>query len=138
MKASQRAESADQERGGKYGRQPHHVTVFWLSLTPHTRLAECAWVLWSRDTHVVSRAPVVVEWDAPVAFADRGTCMAFLDRQVKKWQESHSVQQRAWLEDGGTAAVFSTHVEKDGILSESTKNALCLPDTVDPRGPKGK
>src|SRR5262250_1930982 len=43
--------------------------------------AECAWLLWSRDTHVVSRAPVVVEWDAPVAFADRGTCMAFLDRQ---------------------------------------------------------
>ena len=95
-------------------------------------------MLWSRDTHVVSRAPVVVEWDAPVAFADRGTCMAFLDRQVKKWQESHNVQQRAWLEEGGTGAVFRTHVEKNGIVSESTKIALCLPDTVDPRGPKGK
>jgi len=64
--------------------------------------------------------------------------MAFLDRQVKTWQELHNVQQRAWLEEGGTAAVFRTHVENDGIVSESTKNALCLPDTVDPRGQKGK
>src|SRR5215472_4793254 len=32
MKASPRAESADQERGGKYGRQPRRVTVFWLPL----------------------------------------------------------------------------------------------------------
>jgi len=64
--------------------------------------------------------------------------MAFLDRQVKTWRESHNVQQRAWLEEGGTGAVFRTHVEKNGIVSESTKNALCLPDTVDPRGQKGK
>jgi hypothetical protein len=94
--------------------------------------AECAWLLWIRDTNV-SPGGVRVEWSPPVAFADRAACMAFLDARVKTWKLSANKNQSAILEETGTAAEFRTHA--DAVMSK--QNALCLPDTVDPRGPKG-
>jgi len=80
--------------------------------------AECAWVLWSRAT-VTERNQLVIRWTPVTGFPASQEC-----------------ETRASSMDMSKA----TEAEKKGIqgLGIQSLDYTCLPDTVDPRGPKRK
>ncbi len=86
-----------------------------------TAYAECAWVIWA-----TREAPEGGSYSFPVqANETRKTCEAHMWSAIE-----HAVQQGVARREGeGPALVY-----KDG----KTAAFRYLPDTVDPRGPKGK
>jgi len=94
--------------------------------------AECAWMLWREDQGTDSPSA----WTTPLAYPDRAACVAVITRRVKIWQEGHSPEQEVRPASNGTAAEFITWWK--GHTGFGLYRLHCLPDTVDPRGPKGK
>jgi hypothetical protein len=97
------------------------LLLFALSLltSAATAHAECAWVLWlSKDAS---------PWDVLQAFSTREGCIEAMSKQVAAAEKRNP---RVTLDTIG------------GSFSASAKGRIlrgqCLPDTVDPRGPKGR
>ena len=94
--------------------------------------AECAWLMWQEEVWLPGRPGPNVrmtrEWSNPIPLPDRASCVDLLVKGVKDSTD-------AKLAPSNMAAVFRT-VTKDG--SQLIYNVYCYPDTVDPRGPKGK
>jgi hypothetical protein len=102
--------------------------------------AECAWVLWQELTGISSEvgSPTRMdrEWGISAAASAEVECKSLM---------AHAVQGRAGqlAKPGPSGVVPNVRVQgnivtvhfKGGALSYSY---ICLPDTVDPRGPKGK
>lgn len=121
----------DWERGRQGTWTPRVRTVLLaLSLltSAATAHAECAWVLWQRGT--VSRPrPSTPGWSPMQATSNQSECerardgkvIEFMQKTLDSTPESlgpHTVK----IEGGGVAATYTF---------------VCLPDTVDPRVPKG-
>ena len=79
--------------------------------------AECAWVLWS---HLSTQGQKGATWRWLIVKESNAEC-----RQAMK---ARGEGFKTWETDGGIAYEFGVH----------TIALLCLPDTFDPRGPKGK
>jgi hypothetical protein len=77
--------------------------------------AECAWVLWGTSTVSGSSGPPVAQWTRP--------SQAFTTRQ-----ECESYRRKA--------EAFEAELYKGDVIRP--RSFTCLPDTVDPRGPKGE
>jgi hypothetical protein len=97
--------------------------------------AECAWMLWQQDESTYSISPEP-KWTTPLAYPDRAACVAVITRRVKIWEEGHSPNQEVRPAENDTAAEFITW--GPGRRGFGRYRLHCLPDTVDPRGPKGK
>jgi len=82
--------------------------------------AECAWVLW-RET---SRGDAAVEW-YPDGYATSKECYDELNGREK------AMRQAGWY----IAGAPNLYMHKN---STTVTRLRCLPDTVDPRAPKGK
>jgi len=80
--------------------------------------AECAWVMWHHMTTTNPAAPPEGIWEPLEAFRGPGECKPFADKM--------------------TAKRISEKVRRDTLGNEYLSTYVCLPDTVDPRGPKGK
>jgi len=104
-----------------------------------TASAECAWMLWVESTHDYKhkgRGPErLQEWNINGAHSTLASCESNLARKL---------QQLATLHEGP-----SIEVKVEGNILSATRitgddyyhwgdRLLCLPDTADPRGPKGK
>ncbi len=76
--------------------------------------AECGWVLWSLTINTTMGAPNLNDWATREAYETRQKCL----RQAER-MEAH----------------FKANIPSASTLALATK---CLPDTVDPRGPRGK
>jgi hypothetical protein len=99
-------------------RAPATVALFLLALTA-TAHADCAWVLWSEE----QKSPIVSRWIVVQSHVDANDCR---QAQAQKLR-------RMGAEDG--AQIEGNIVKfKD---REQRFRVLCLPDTVDPREPKG-
>jgi hypothetical protein len=77
-----------------------------------TASAECAWVLWDKTFECHGCSPTIYPLDA---FPTNAAC----EQHRKKMVEAVELYDRA-------------------TKASSTTTLTCLPDTVDPRGPKGK
>src|SRR5438309_3894040 len=97
------------------------LVVLLLLGSVATASAECAWVLWYSPNAPES-------WVREDAFESRATCVRTLDRNQRQYGEARV--QRA----SETVLVIYPTPGVSGTASRLD----CLPDTVDPRGPKGK
>ena len=111
------------------------VVVLLLALVG-TALADCTWVFWRANEFVEPVRPAHVIWASPVAYPDRDSCVAVIDDALKHW-ETRQPGQTVERAPSGTMAALRTQSEKMPSLW-TTIRLSCLPDTVDPRGPKAK
>jgi hypothetical protein len=93
------------------------LVAFSLLTSATTASAECAWVLWSNFYSTNPASPIEGLWAPEMAFKTQPACEA--DASRRKKQSGGGKRQR----------------QETG---ESVLTHTCLPDTVDPRGPKGK
>ena len=101
------------------------LVAFSLLTSAATAHAECAWVLWTEERHA-DGGPIKLS--ASDAFDTREQCrtrLAHTTSLVGKGLGGRVV---------GNVVIMSS---KEGTPSLMF-TYLCLPDTVDPRGPKGK
>ncbi len=105
------------------------LTLLALLALSGTAAADCAWVLWSQytgDPHEVLGA-----------FADQAACdaEALWARNLEK-----TVQEKAAAVNADKS-IPPTRMPNGKILGPITappQTFICLPDTVDPRGPKAR
>ena len=100
-------------------RAPLLLVAFTLLTSAATAHAECAWELWLRN----DSSP----WDVLQAFSTREDCIEAMSKQVAAVEKRNP---RVTLDTIGGSFAASA---KGRIL-----RGHCLPDTVDPRGGKGK
>src|ERR1700687_216584 len=96
--------------------------------------AECTWLLWQEDQDNIHPSTAKKEWITPIAYPDRAECVAVIGKRVKVWEENRSPRQEVRPSANGTAAEFITWTKRR--MGFSRYRLHCLPDTVDPRGPK--
>ena len=107
-----------------------------------TASAECAWVLWEQSMHW--RAPGErdkpgVQTSEPSVLSGFQSHTACIDASQKKAEEQKSIMSAA---GAGTANAFSLDEGGWRFSMKFTHGAAmtttyrCLPDTIDPRGPK--
>jgi len=95
------------------------LVAFFLLTSAATAEVECAWVLWEQIN--------AATWSLKDRFSDADSCKRELLSGIRK-----SASRYPGSEDsGGNTAVIA---KGSGRL---TLTFACLPDTVDPRGPKG-
>lgn len=108
------------------------VAAVLLAVTMGEAHAVCAWVLWYQ-VRVPPQLGPSDDWSPASSFTTRAECIAGTRRFVAGMGSAKYISERP--EDG---TVSITHVdERTGKLSSLTFGQ-CLPDTVDPRGPKGR
>ena len=106
------------------------VAVGVLLLAPASALAECAWVLWQRT---IDRNGETA-WE-PVAGSSEPGCARSRDTSLA------AERQVATSTEVGKNTTRWTVMKKDDENAPAVTKVYeyrCLPDTVDPRGPKGK
>jgi hypothetical protein len=106
-----------------------------LVLAPSSAWAECAWMLWQEEQDNIHPATAKKAWITPLAYRDRAACVAVIAERVKAWEQGRSARQEVRPAANDTAAEFITWTtDRKGFV---LYRLHCLPDTVDPRGPKG-
>jgi hypothetical protein len=104
--------------------------------------AECAWVLWNEVTYYgVDRAEPRATLTLIGAYPAYEQCQGGLGRAAQNISHSTpssgpNVASSAYEVNGNTVTE-RTHL-KDGRETVWTYRLLCLSDTADPRGPKGR
>src|SRR2546422_266545 len=96
-------------------------TVLALITSPTLAFAECAWVLWS-----LSILPLPETYRVDQAHPTRRECV----EKVHIFAALLKKEGYTMRAEGGPEAI--------GQKGSEMVRYFCLPDTVDPRGPKGK
>ena len=94
--------------------------------------AECAWVLWSETI------PEPADWRLLNAFGSEPTCRLALKKRIEANREAWSGNQGVEFGASENGFYVVRRNQARDIESSTLVNLYCLPDTVDPRGPKGK
>ncbi len=98
------------------------LALFLLVFGTGTAFGQCAWVLW---TYALGKEVEVYTVDS--AYPTRNEC----NESVRIFGEAAKAD--GYTVKGGILTVPEVWVQKGSIRSKY----FCLPDTVDPRGPKG-
>jgi|RhiMetdeSRZDD1v2_1073273.scaffolds.fasta_scaffold19520_7 hypothetical protein len=107
------------------------LVTLCLLTSAATAYAECAWVLWMGST--VHR-PTLREqiWTPVGAMSAQNECEQGRDTKVADFVRPSEVMKTKML------GPHTVHEESEAANIVIHRTFLCLPDTVDPRGPKGK
>ncbi len=111
------------------------LLVGWTS----TAAAECAWVLWSNWIEMKVIAPKktsshgTVIWTLESAFEDRQQCLAEKKEYFNTY-ESHYQNQKTVREFNSQEIAGRRRLHVWFDKNKLTLSAICLPDTIDPRG----
>ncbi len=104
------------------------VALLSLPLLAGSASAECAWVLWVEESWVVAlqRDERPTEWTLVGAFGSQADC------------HRSQAEKITTLAKGDEAQVAFNIVSKKSPTGYQDLRVICVPDTVDPRGPKGR
>ena len=101
-----------------------------------------AWVLWNESTYFVPPDPPSSFWNLISATPDYNDCQKNLDAKVQDLargtDESAGPNVRNVTRKKDGNMIFITTYLKDGRTTSQIHRLICLPDTIDPRGPKPK
>ena len=104
------------------------LAAFYLLTTAVTASAECAWVLWEKFHMMQADGKVIKDQMEPIfAFEAAPPCMQSANERLDSFKE-----RLGFYRDG--SSIFKS-IPQGPVVSY---HYMCLPDTVDPRGPKGK
>ncbi len=108
-----------------------------LTVSAGTAEAACAFVLWEDTFTITDGSPAPKGgWSPEKTFATLSDCRAEAASRLQGWGrlvESQGTHDVLVYEDRASA------IKKDTRLRDSILYSVkCLPDIIDPRGPKGK
>ncbi len=129
-------------------------TLVSLTILAGSASAECAWVLWIEET-TLERTAERVTWTFERNIHDtRNACELALPKAIENWVKVYQSMGYAVVaaDEEGPPAGLIVRIEPpafrritagsrgaDGKVQWVTvRNFYCFPDTLDPRGPKGK
>jgi hypothetical protein len=105
--------------------------ILMLAMAPPAEAA-CAWVLWSKlSTTVAGTQKTFRQWAVLDTFESKAKCEAYA-QAIYATDEARAAIAAGRLELGPMSA---KEIRPDGLVVNTV--FFCLPDTVDPRGPKG-
>jgi hypothetical protein len=132
-------------------RRASAIVVLSLLTSTATAYAECAWVLWHEidvstfDKRGQPDGGGEHDWQVGLGTSDEQTCWRGALGKAKEAASRKALPIPGFPDlsssvEAGTNSVRTTYRRPgDGtIMYVGTVRWLCLPDTVDPRGPKGK
>jgi hypothetical protein len=90
--------------------------------------AECAWVLWDQGYDLRQGKWFESNWSILASYRTTADCVKALDLRVATARKENAT---SITRDAATAVIVKNNDAKSGV------GYKCLPDTVDPRGPKG-
>jgi hypothetical protein len=130
------------------------LAVVLLLASVGTASAECAWVLWREITVSAFDAngredPDAAQhsWDIVAATPDNQLCLKAVAAKLKEWAAQTKPMpeipgyprlQSTTQVGGNTVTTTSRRPDTGAVAFVGQTRLLCLPDTIDPRGPKGK
>ena len=118
------------------------VAVPVLLLSLGTAHAECAWVLWEEYESTDTRFNSEKSWAIQVARPSHPACEEVLRRVwqtvVSQWQPSPEKPGIKETKSAPGLVIVNFKGKDDAYGGGFTKKFVCLPDTIDPRGPKGR
>jgi hypothetical protein len=114
------------------------VVVIVLTLAPMQAWAECAWVLWKQWT-VISYNKQQAEGtfsDFTNAFDTRAECAQAQAREIQDHYDSSNSAAKSNPQQRLTVTRTDDGFSVSHANGLTTYRHLCVPDTIDPRGPK--
>jgi hypothetical protein len=108
------------------------VALLSLTLLAGSAAAECAWVLWEEDkTIALGQKSSVDKWQVLFARKTQESCEGLLTRVLEGFVTDHREKGQR-IESGDRFYTGTTAAGDRRIIKYH-----CLPDSIDPRGPKG-
>jgi len=99
-----------------------------------TASAECAWVLWAQQTFLYGGEGKIDPWLLIEAAATQPSCKDMLARTIQRVAKPKAGVKVEVTDN----VVTKTTSDAQGNSATFVYRYACLPDTIDPRGPKGK
>jgi len=111
------------------------LVAFSLLTSTATAHAECAWVLWYRVTEYRDGEATEAPFDAGEAHPTLAACEGVLQQRLTEWVLAEGTDPDLKTT---TRPTFVLVQDKTSLKAKRIHAYRCLPDTVDPRGVKGK
>src|SRR3989442_739707 len=113
----------------------HLVVIVFLLTSAATAHAECAWVMWQ---HITLGASTRVTTEPVDGHLTRQACGDAIKAALTTAEGSRSETMLVTVNRADNSVVTLVKTRSGKVEPFSSYSLLCLPDTVDPRGPKGK
>ncbi len=116
------------------------LVAFSLFTATATAFAECAWVSWTKRIYYPEDSLRGRPWEFLTTFPSQRECRAWIRRKVDaqlklEAQIRGPAPRPAETMNGMDITYFKAETPEMPLALEQW---ICVPDTVDPRGPKGK